>query len=184
MTSPAAFLAPLLLLFGPPSPAQELSAPLVADTAVAPWPSSLLGWIAFDAIHATPMQHQVRIEQRVIIRISPRSATARQNMSSLVAPSNGPRTRLVERKADDCLPIAAIGAVQPARDNRLMLFMRDSRLFSAQLERSCTARDFYSGFYVERNDDGMICIDRDELQSRTGSKCEVERLHQVVAAAN
>ena len=184
MTSPAAFLAPLLLLFGPPSPAQELSAPLVADTAVAPWPSSLPGWIAFDAIHATPMQHQVRIEQRVIIRISPRSATARQSMSSLVAPPNGPRTRLVERKADDCLPIAAIGAVQPARHTRLMLFMRDRRLFSAQLERSCTARDFYSGFYVERNDDGMICIDRDELQSRTGSKCEVERLHQVVAAAN
>lgn len=141
------------------------------------------GWIMFEAIRRAPVQHQVRIEQRVIIRIAPRSASARQNMSSFVAPQQ-PRTRLVEREADDCLPVAAIGAVQPARDNRLMLYMRDRRLFSAQLERSCTARDFYSGFYVERNSDGMLCIDRDRLQSRTGSQCEVEQLRQMVAVSD
>src|SRR5690606_18077592 len=128
-----------------------------------------------------PVQRQVRIEQRVIIRIVPRSAAARQGASSFVeAPRQN--TRLVERKAGDCVPAAAVGAVQPAPDNRLMLFMRDRRLYSAKLERSCHARDFYSGFYVERNEDGMICVDRDKLQSRTGSKCEVTEISQMVPA--
>src|SRR5690606_33997740 len=115
------------------------------------------GWRVLDAVRGTPVQRQVRIEQRVIIRIVPRSAAARQGASSFVeAPRQN--TRLVERKAGDCVPAAAVGAVQPAPDNRLMLFMRDRRLYSAKLERSCHARDFYSGFYVERNEDGMICV--------------------------
>ena len=36
-------------------------------------------------------------------------------------------------------------------------------MVSAALERSCSARDFYSGFYVERNADGQICVKRDTL---------------------
>lgn len=163
MTSPAAILAPLLLLFAPPAPSGDANAQP--------------GWIMLDAVYAEPVQRQVRIEQRVIIRISPRSAAARRNMSSLVeAP---PRARLVEREAE-CLPVAAIGAVQPSRDNRLMLYMRDRRLFSVELERSCSARDFYSGFYVERKSDGMMCVERDRLQSRTGAKCEIAALNQMV----
>ena len=90
-----------------------------------------------------------------------------------------PRDRIVEREIE-CLPVAAIGAVQPSRDNRLTLFMRDRRLFSVELERSCSARDFYSGFYVEQKSDGMMCADRDRLQSRTGSRCEIEGLKQMV----
>lgn len=174
MTSPAAFLAPILLLFGPPAPVDGGNgAPAAAALTEAP------GWTMLEAVYGTPVQRQVRIEQRVIIRIVPRSAATRRGASSFVEAPR-PRTRLVEREADDCLPVSAIGAVQPAPDNRLMLFMRDRRLFSATLERSCRARDFYSGFYVERNEDGMICVDRDKLQSRTGSKCEVESISQMV----
>ncbi len=163
MTSPAAILAPLLLLFGPPAPADDTNAQR--------------GWVMLEAVYADPVQRQVRIEQRVIIRISPRRESARQNMSSLVAAPS--RARPVERETE-CLPVAAIGAVQPSRDNRLMLYMRDRRLFRVELERSCSARDFYSGFYVERKSDGMICVDRDRLQSRTGSRCEIEALNQMV----
>ncbi|MBM0171063.1 hypothetical protein [Altererythrobacter sp. C41] len=180
MTSPAAFLAPIVLLFSPPAPADEagdLSAPRSSVALDRAEP----GWRVLDAVRGTPVQRQVRIEQRVIIRIVPRSAAARQGASSFVeAPRQN--TRLVERKAGDCVPAAAVGAVQPAPDNRLMLFMRDRRLYSAKLERSCHARDFYSGFYVERNEDGMICVDRDKLQSRTGSKCEVTEISQMVPA--
>lgn len=178
MTSPAAFLAPIVLLFSPPAPVDE------AKSVSAPRSSVALdraepGWRVLDAVRSAPVQRQVRIEQRVIIRVVPRSAATRQGMSSFVEAPR-PSTRLVERKAGDCVPAAAVGAVQPAPDNRLMLFMRDRRLYSAKLERSCHARDFYSGFYVERNDDGMICVDRDKLQSRTGSKCEVTAISQMV----
>jgi len=183
MSSPAAFLAPVLLLLGPPAPTQGSSAALTPDADVTTVPSAMPGRIMLEAIHRTPVQHQVRIEQRVIIRVVPRSTAVRRGMSSFVE-AQPTSARLVERKTGDCVPAAAIDAVQPAPDNRLMLFMRDRRLFSAKLKRSCRARDFYSGFYVERNEDGMICVDRDKLQSRTGSKCEVETLRQMVPASD
>jgi hypothetical protein len=178
MTSPAAILAPLLLLFGPPAPIGSGGGEMLpVEEQTADGVGVRPGWIMLEAVYAEPVQRQVRIEQRVIIRISPRSATARQNMSSLAALP--PRDRIVEREIE-CLPVAAIGAVQPSRDNRLTLFMRDRRLFSVELERSCSARDFYSGFYVEQKSDGMMCADRDRLQSRTGSRCEIEGLKQMV----
>jgi len=59
--------------------------------------------------------------------------------------------------------------------------MRDHRVLSAALERACDADDFYLGFYIERNADGLLCSNRDKLQSRTGANCEVERLSRLVA---
>ena len=82
---------------------------------------------------------------------------------------------------DRCVPIAGISGVQTGNGNRLLLFLRDQRIISVNLERACRARDFYSGFYIERNADGKLCVDRDKLQSRSGAKCEVERMRQLVA---
>ena len=68
----------------------------------------------------------------------------------------------------------------PYRGNRLVLYLRDQRMISVNLEKSCRARDFYSGFYVEKSKDGRLCVDRDKLQSRTGARCEVEAMRQLV----
>ena len=47
----------------------------------------------------------------------------------------------------------------------------DSQPFlAATLEPSCVASSFYSGFYVERNADGRLCVSRDQLQSRARRK--------------
>ena len=123
---------------------------------------------------------QVRIEQRVIIRISPRS---RGPMPSdlFFAPrfrSGEPRT--IERKIGKCLPAASIAAVRPSGREKLLLFMRDQRIVSATLERACSARDFYSGFYVAPSADGKVCVDRDTLQSRSGANCKLTRIRQLV----
>jgi hypothetical protein len=50
------------------------------------------------------------------------------------------------------------------------------------LNRACRARDFYSGFYVERASDGRICVDRDTLLSRSGANCKLTRIRQLVDA--
>lgn len=181
MTSPAVILSPLLLLFAPPLPAGVPDGRLLPEAAEGAAPGEgAPGWLALEAVYRTPVQRQVRIEQRVIIRIGPRGAPGRQDMSSFAA-SQARDTRVIEREAGECLAVAAIGAVQPSRDNRLMFYMRDRRVYAARLERSCFARDFYSGFYVERNPDGKLCVDRDKLQSRNGVKCEVQKLHRLVA---
>jgi len=115
------------------------------------------------------------------VRISPRPQTARQDLMADLAPPCAPTTRLEERKMEKCIPVANVAGVQTGSGNRLILFLRDQRVVTASLEKSCRARDFYSGFYVEKNKDGMICVDRDKLQSRSGANCEVARMRQLVA---
>ena len=145
-------------------------------------PSSRLqpGATPLDAFHGGQISRQVRIEQRVIIRISPQRQS---NRNALLArlPQRGLNTRFEERELERCLPVNRISGVQTGTGNRLLLFMRDQRIISVNLERACRARDFYSGFYVERSEDGQLCADRDELQSRSGAKCDIERMSQLVA---
>ncbi len=126
---------------------------------------------------------QVRIEQRVTIRITPRPAPMRPNMLADL-PSRPLASRFDERDIGRCLPISGIAGVQVRGADRLILYMRDQRVVSAALERSCTARDFYSGFYVERNSDGQICVKRDMLRSRSGANCKLSKIRQLVEAGN
>ena len=131
-----------------------------------------------DAFQDGQIADQIRIEQRVIVRISPR-----RSRNELVAdlPQEEAQIRYEERKMDKCLPVSRIAGVQTGSGNRLLLFMRDAKIVSVNLEKACRARDFYSGFYVEKSEDGQLCVDRDKLQSRSGAKCEVERMRQLVA---
>lgn len=126
------------------------------------------------------VQEQVRIERRVIIRISPSPPSTREEMLGRLPRRQIP-TRYQEEELDGCVPVESIAGSAPVQENRLLLFMRDRRVLSAALERACSAQAFYSGFYVERNEDGMLCSGRDRLQSRAGASCEVARLNRLVA---
>lgn len=125
-------------------------------------------------------QNQVRIEQRVIIRISPSTRATREEMLARL-PKRAMTTEYREVPLDSCVPISAIAGVEPVESNRLLLFMRDRRVLSAALDRACDAQAFYSGFYVERSEDGMLCKSRDTLHSRTGTTCEVARFNRLIA---
>lgn len=124
---------------------------------------------------------QVRIEQRIIIRIAP-GGGARDSRRSLFSdlPGGGFPPRVEERRMNQCVAVAGIAGVQPDGPSRLILFLRDRRVVSAALDKSCNARDFYSGFLVERSTDGMICAGRDKLLSRSGSNCALGKLRQLV----
>ena len=128
-------------------------------------------------------RNQVRIEQRVTIRITPRPSGPQPQML-VDLPTRPLPQRLVERDFGNCLSIAGIAGVEVSNDNRLILYMRDRRVLSAGLERACNARDYYSGFYVERNSDGQICVKRDNLLSRSGATCKLSRIKQLVEGGN
>jgi hypothetical protein len=126
---------------------------------------------------------QVRIEQRMTIRISPRAQMpAPPDMLIGMPGGGGERPRYSERKIGKCLPMSGIAGVQPDGPARLLLFMRDRRVVGAELERGCRAGAFYSGFLLSRTADGQLCIDRDELLSRSGTSCKLTRIRQLVAA--
>ncbi len=123
-------------------------------------------------------RHQVRIERRVIVRISPRQPFQSEALADRAA-EPAPR-RFRERRMGRCVPIRGIANIRITSQDLLLLMMRDSRMVSVRLEKSCSAKDFYSGFYVEDTSDGLICAGRDTLHSRAGVNCEVSRLHRLV----
>lgn len=131
------------------------------------------------AFRESATARQVRIEQRVVIRIAPQHSAVRQNMLADL-PQREIAPRFEERGKEKCVALAGIAGVQTGSGNRLVLYLRDQRMISVNLEKSCRARDFYSGFYVEKNKDGRLCVDRDRLQSRTGARCEVAAMRQLV----
>lgn len=133
-----------------------------------------------EAFYQGQVTHQFRIEQRLTIRISPQSSNNRNELLAQL-PQQGVQNTFEEREMDRCVALAGIAGVQTANGNRLLLFLRDERIVTLNLERACRARDFYSGFYVERNEDGQLCVARDQLLSRSGVKCEIARMSQLVA---
>jgi hypothetical protein len=172
LTVPLALVLPIVAVAEGPAPKTE---PVVEG--VAPQINPL------SAMRGTTLARQVRIEQRVLIRITPQPMAARQSLSAEL-PQRQSAPRFEERQKEKCLPLQGIAGVQTGSGNRLVLFLRDQRMISVNLEKSCRARDFYSGFYVEKNKDGRLCVDRDKLQSRTGAACEVAAMRQLVAVPN
>ncbi|EJU12931.1 hypothetical protein LH128_11461 [Sphingomonas sp. LH128] len=190
MSFASALLYPFLLLL--PAAGGGDGVPRPEDAGVEPaevslWPPIEAGVLAADAPFAISLlpevapqdAWQVRIEQRMTIRISPPRASVPMPDMFFGMPTDG-GVEFAERKMGNCLPASGIVSVRPDRGNRLLLFMRDRRVVSAELARSCRARDFYSGFLIERNEDGRVCVDRDTLLSRSGMSCTLTRIRQLV----
>jgi len=140
----------------------------------------------FAAPLAPSPAHQVSIESHISIRISPAApGTGNPGDASMIVSfeRHTSSTRFTERKIGNCLTVSAIGAVRGGDDKHLLLFMRDDSLVSAELQKACEAREFYSGFYVARNADGRICVGRDALQARTGANCKLKKLRALVPVA-
>lgn len=136
--------------------------------------------------------NQVRIEQRLIIRITPRDA-GRDAIPPQVMPmqpimqpmvpqprATSVQVRVRERKTGNCMPALGIAAVQPITDGRLMFYMRDRRMIAAGLEKACSARDFYLGFYMTKTADGQLCVGRDQIHSRAGTTCKLKEVREYV----
>ena len=121
--------------------------------------------------------HQVRIEQHLIIRISPGDPGLMHEPLPSVAL---PQVALRERRIAPCLPVAGIAAVRPLSDRSIALILRDRRLVSADLSRTCSGRDFYLGFYVASTADGQLCAKRDLIHSRAGPSCTITRVRELV----
>lgn len=132
-------------------------------------------FVVFRAL--SPEYNQVRIDQRIIIRLpSPAVAPAtvgaeRQSIAKL---------KYKEQKIGKCLWVDKLGGSRPGPDRTLDLLTRDGTLVRAYLGEGCLAREFYAGAYMERSSDGKLCVDRDLLHARTGAKCAVDKFRLLV----
>jgi hypothetical protein len=122
---------------------------------------------------------QVRIEQRIIIRVPRQRSSQPSNITA-----SGIRTTAVEyreQKLGKCLMMDRLVGSRPGPDESLELVTRDGALIRAYLGDGCLAREFYAGAYMERPGDGKLCVNRDMLYARTGARCEIDKLRLLVA---
>ncbi len=117
---------------------------------------------------------QVQIEQTTIVRIRPAMATA--------PAVSIPPMRWQEKKGPNCIQVNAIGGALVSAPDSIDIVLRGGSRLRAKLEKSCTAIDFYQGFYVKPSRDGRICEDRDTIRSRMGAECEIDKFKTLVPA--
>jgi hypothetical protein len=113
---------------------------------------------------------QLTVRQQIIVRVPARSRPG--------APPIKP-IEWKEGKGPKCVPARAIAGATLLGRNSVDLILRNNSRIRAKLENSCPALDYYQGFYISPNADGMICADRDVIRSRVGGQCEIERFRSL-----
>lgn len=89
--------------------------------------------------------------------------------------------RWKEGKGPKCIPARMIAGYAILAPASVDFFLRDNRRLRARLDSSCPALDYYGGFYVTPNPDGMICADRDVIRSRMGGECGIDKFRSLKA---
>ncbi len=85
----------------------------------------------------------------------------------------------IEKKGPKCIPTAAIRGAMLSDREYVDFVLFDRTRIRARLSEDCPALDFYNGFYLTP-DGGKLCARRDEIRSRIGSSCQIERFHRLV----
>ncbi|HWH18377.1 MAG TPA: hypothetical protein VNT77_08615 [Allosphingosinicella sp.] len=86
-----------------------------------------------------------------------------------------------ESRGPRCVSARTIAGATLLGRNSVDLVLRDRTRIRAKLENSCPALDYYQGFYISPNADGMICADRDLIRSRMGGECEIDAFRSLTA---
>lgn len=115
---------------------------------------------------------QLTVRQQIIVRMPARGAGA--------APPPSP-VRWKETKGPKCIAARSIAGAMLQGRNSVDLVLRNNSRVRARLENSCPALDYYNGFYITPDTDGMICADRDSIRSRVGGMCEIEAFRTLTA---
>lgn len=119
---------------------------------------------------------QVTVRQRIIIRV-PAMPIGRTSLAPTPAL---PPIVWVEREAPQCVPVAALSAASIQRPDSVDLVLNGGKRLRARLGDECPALDFYTGVYLKRTSDGLLCAERDAFRSRAGGECRIEGFTRLV----
>ena len=109
---------------------------------------------------------QLWIRERLTIRV-PR-------LSPPPAPLPAP-VRWREKKGPDCVPVARMAGAMIAAPRLVDLVLIGGDRVRAVLDGACQPLDYYSGFYIRPNTDGLACAGRDSIRVRSGAACGIAR---------
>ena len=145
------------------------------------WAPALLMLAALDGAPSSasahdPMQFaQIVIREQIRVRVPLRLRE--------VAPAPASTIEWKESRGPKCVPADSILGAGMLGQNSVDLLLQGNGRVRAKFEDSCPALDYYRGFYLTRNADGMICADRDSIRSRVGGSCEIEKFRKLKPVA-
>lgn len=119
---------------------------------------------------------QVTIRRELVVRVPVR---VRPAAAAAVKQS---RIEWKEKRGPKCIAARSIVAATAMTQKSVDLLLRDRTRLRARFERSCPALEYYAGFYVSPNPDGLICADRDAVRSRVGGECGIDRFRALRAS--
>ncbi|MEO7786337.1 MAG: hypothetical protein ABIR77_00725 [Sphingomicrobium sp.] len=90
-----------------------------------------------------------------------------------------PLIEWTEQKGPKCIPTADIAGVMLSGQSSVDFVLRDRSRVRARIDDDCSALDFYSGIYVQPEDE-RLCVKRDEIRSRMGASCRIEKFRTLV----
>lgn len=149
---------------------------------IADMPEPLVMMVMPDVGPVPASYMQVIIERRIIIRV-PAQRTPLTNFSAspgLSSPTPEMPVVWKETKGPKCVAMSNILGMRAVQRDSIDLMTRQDQRLRAQLNRGCRALDFYSGFYMQKNKDGRLCVDRDSIHARSGAKCEIDKFRILV----
>jgi hypothetical protein len=83
-----------------------------------------------------------------------------------------------EKRGPKCIEASNIRAAALSGRETVDFLLFDRTRLRAQLSEDCPALDFYNGFYVTP-ENGKLCARRDEIHSRIGRSCTIERFRRL-----
>ena len=125
--------------------------------------ASIAAWLA--AVTGVGMAQDVRrvvTEDEVILRIpvQPLRST--------------PMISWSEHKGPKCIDARLLAGARLSSESSVDFVLIDHSRVRAKLDSGCPALDFYGGFYLQTSDE-RICAKREEIRSRMGGSCRIEK---------
>lgn len=128
--------------------------------------SLLQAMFGFAAVEQSDQVRTLVVQEEVIMRIPVRPRPVQSEAWE-------------EKKGPKCIDAATIRAAALSGPESVDFLLFDRNRVRAQLSEDCPALDFYNGFYVTP-EKGKICARRDDIHSRMGRSCQIERFRRLV----
>jgi hypothetical protein len=129
---------------------------------------ALLGLIALQPGAVQQTVTRLIVQDEVILRVpvQPR-------------PMAAPIVWVERNKGPKCIPAYAIRRALSAGPNQVDFVLANRARVRAQFDEDCPALDFYTGFYLQPEDE-RLCAGRDAIHSRMGGSCTIDKFKQLV----
>jgi hypothetical protein len=90
-----------------------------------------------------------------------------------------PEIEWIEKKGPKCIPAGAIRQALLSGSEQVDFILVNHARVRAKFDEDCPALDFYTGFYLQPQDE-RVCAGRDAIHSRIGGSCTIERFSQLI----